>query len=443
MLDYWKPVIHSSGASRINTSAIIVFANVSDWGSGVSEVYINYEFSPQNEIRGGYGSEIQKNRVLINFNQTHYVIELKLSDSGTFSWQIEAFDFDNQADGIPSINGEESYSHQIPIAFDPIAAAGAIIVAIIGTILVIITLYAASKTYNKRKYQILSEISKSRAKLDSLLNTYVILVTTAAGLPIYTVRNIMYQSSNAIEDVLSGLSVGIDSFLESFQSDIINYFIETDSELLENQREDSIRTSIIEKNKVQIQIISSPSYRIFLFLKEKPPEYVKSAFIAIARNLEEKITLDELGVVDETLIEPVAKKVIKQHFPITLLSPFHIDCQRVRLIEEKLKRGDPISKSISRSSLNALKRLVIVKSNLDVSINDPQAQINIFDKSLAQNKLQDVPPIILNEALDIFKKILKVNTKVIYKALWIGSSPKINLVVSNKTNPQEEIPVIH
>lgn len=443
MLDYWKPVIHSSGASKINTSAIIVLANVSDWGSGVSEVYINYEFSPQNEIGGGYGSETQKKRVLMNFNQTHYVIELKLSESGTFSWQIEAFDFDNQADGIPSINGEESYSHQIPIAFDPIAAAGAIIVAIIGTILVIFTLYAVSKTYNKRKYQILSEISKSQAKLDSLLNTYVILVTTAVGLPIYTVSNIMYQSSNAIQDVLSGLSVGIDSFLESFQSDIINYFVETDSELLENQREESIRTSIIEKNKVQIQIISSPSYRIFLFLKEKPPEYVKSAFIAIVRNLEEKITLDELGVVDEALIEPVAEKVIKQYFPITLLSPFHIDCQRVRFIEEKLKRGEPINKSISRSSLNALKRLVIVKSNLDVSINDPQAQINIFDKSLAQNKLQDIPPIILNEALDIFKKILKVNTKVIYKALWIGSSPKINLVVSNKTNPHEEIPVIH
>jgi len=251
----------------------------------------------------------------------------------------------------------------------------------------------------------------------------------------------MYQSGNAIQDVLSGLSVGIDSFLESFQSDIINYFLETDSDLFENQTKDDIKTSIIEKNQVQIQIISSPSFRIFLFLKEKPPEYVKSAFISIARELEEKIILSELGVVEESLVRPIAEKAIRQHFPLALLSPFQIDLQRLKVIEEKMKQGNPISRDISRSSLNALKRLVIIKSNLDVNINDPQTQINLFDKSLAQNKLENIPPLILNEALDIFK-ILKVKTKVVYKALWLGSNPEINIVVSNENIPREEIPII-
>ncbi|MFX1508092.1 MAG: hypothetical protein ACFFDC_18560, partial [Promethearchaeota archaeon] len=439
MLDYWAPVIHSTGVNEINTSTILVWANVSDWGSGVSEVYLHYQYSSKT-VNGGYASEIQKEKFLMTFNQTHYVYALVLSESGILTWQIEAFDLDDQVDATPSLTGEYSYSYTISSGFDIISVISTVIIAILGTILVISTLYTGSKIYQRRKKQTLSEISKSREKLDSLLNTYLILVTTAVGLPVYNVSNIMYRSTSEVQDVLSGLSVGIDSFLESFQSDIVDFFLERDSDLFDNQTKDNIKTSIIEKNKVQIQIISSPSFRIFLFLKKKPPEYIKSAFISIAREFEEKIILNELGVVDEDFVGPIAEKVISHRFPLALLSPFQIDVQKLKLIEEKLKQGDPISKDISRSSLNALKRLVIIKSNLDVNINDPQAQINLFDKSLAQNKLHNIPPLILNEALDIFR-ILKVKTKVVYKALWLGSNPAIKIVVSKANIPHEEIQI--
>ncbi|MHA2246150.1 MAG: DUF2341 domain-containing protein [Candidatus Hodarchaeales archaeon] len=431
VFDWWEPIIHSAGIVEVNKTTILIWTNVSDWGSGVSEVFLNYGFTSPG-VTGGYGSDIQMTRVPMTFNQTYYIIELSFSKSVTFEWFIEANDSANRSNGSNRSNYTFLYPSSSIVEYIP-----AFIMVIVGTVLVVIMFYGISTTYQKRKKKQLSEISESHAKLDSLLNTYMILVTTAVGLPVYNVSNIKYQSSSGIQDVLSGLSVGIDSFLESFQSDILNIFVETDSELSESQTKDNIRTSIIEKNKVQIQIVSSPSFKIFLFLKEKPLEYVKSTFITIARGFEEKITLHELGIVDETLVEPIAEKLIKQHFPITLLSSFHIDCQRLKIIEEGLKRGDSTINSISRSSLNALKRLVIVKSNLDVRTNnDPQAQINLFDKSLASNKLRDVPSIILSEALEIYKKILKVDTKVVYKALWIGSSPEVNVVVPTKTNPQ-------
>jgi hypothetical protein len=434
MSDYWEPKIDLAGIEKVNDTTIIVWANVSDWGSGVSEVYFRYEITSQ-EQAGGYGAEIELKKVPMIYNETYYIAEVSFSKTVTIEWFIEAYDSLYQSNTLP-----QSYTYFAPppsiTDFIP-----AIIVAIVGTILALSTLYAASAIYRKRKSQKLTEVIEAREKLNSLLNTYVILVTTAVGLPVYNINNIMYQSTNAIQDVLSGLSVGIDSFLESFQSDIVDFFLETDSDLFDSQTQDDIKTSIIEKNKVLIQIISSPSFRIFLFLKKKPPEYLKSAFISIARGLEEKIVLDELGVVDENFVAPIAKKVISQHFPLALLFPFQIDLQKLNVVEEKIKQGAPISKNISISALNALKRLVIIKSNLDVSINDPQAQINLFDKSLAQNKLQNIPPLILNEALDIFK-ILKVSTKVIYKALWLGTDPTINIVVSHAIIPREEIPII-
>ncbi|UCE14529.1 MAG: hypothetical protein JSV04_04960, partial [Candidatus Heimdallarchaeota archaeon] len=369
----------------------------------------------------------------MTFNKTHYVFKLSLSKSITMIWFIEAYDSVNLSKS--SIKRNYTFLSPSSSMFDLVPT---IILAIIGTFSGIFALYIASTTYQKRKKQQLSEISLSRQKLDSLSNTYMILVTTAVGLPIYTVNNVMYQSSDAIKDVLSGLSVGVDSFLESFQSDIIKCLdIATDSELAESETKDNIKASIIEKNKVQIQIISSPSFRIFLFLKEKPPEYVKSAFTAIARTLEEKISLSELGVFEENLVGLAVEKIIKQHFPIALLSHFNLDYQRVKVIEEKLKRGDPISKSFTKSSLNALKRLVFVKSNIDVSINHPQTQIELIDNFFTQDKIQEIPPIILSEALDIFK-ILKVKPKVMYEALWVGSSPEVNVIISRENNSQEE-----
>ncbi|UCG04556.1 MAG: DUF2341 domain-containing protein [Candidatus Heimdallarchaeota archaeon] len=436
MFDWWEPIIHLAGIEEINRTTVLFWVNVSDWGSGVSEVYLNYEFtSPENT--GGFGSDLHINRVLMTFNQTYHITELSFTRTVTFKWFIEVYDSVYHSKN--SISKDYTFLLPPPSLFDFLIEA--IILTVVVTVLVVSLFYLVSTTYQKRKKQKLFDISEFQQKLDSILNTYVILATTAVGLPVYSVSNIMYQSSNAIQDVLSGLSVGIDTFLESFQSDIVNYFIETDSDLFDNQTKDNIKTSVIEKNKVQIQIISSPSFRIFLFLKEKPPEYIKSTFIAIARGLEEKISLPELGVVEESFVGPIAQKVFKQHFPLTLLSPFLIDCQRLKEIEQRIKRGDPISKNISRSSLNALKRLVIIKSNLDVNIEDPQAQINLFDKSLAQNKLRDLPPLILNEALDIFK-ILKVKTKVVYKALWVGSSPEVNILVSKESIPREEIPII-
>lgn len=427
MQDYWSPVIHETGINEINTSSILLWANVSDWGSGISEVYLNYEFTSQAES-GGYGSVLQKT-VLMSFNESLYIVELTFSESGTLSWYIEAYDFDNQSIASEMKGGEYSLIFPPQSIFDLVLEI--IIIVIIGMVIAISFLSIISTTYQKRKKQKFQELGEAQEKLDSIMNIYMILVTTAVGIPIYSINNVIYRSTSAVRDIISGISVGIDTFLESFHSDFLNFFSEPRSDSIESETIDNVRTSVIEKNKVQIQIISSPTYRIFIFMKERPPEYFKPTFTKIIKILEEKIKLDELGVIEEALLNPIVDKIVRQHFPISLLSSFHINYQQIKRLEE----NQDFSEFLSRSTLNMYKRLVVIKSNLNVRINDTQTQINLFEKTLAQNQLQEVIPMTFSEALNFFTKILKVDATKIYKALWIGSTPEVDIIVPIK---QEE-----
>ncbi|MFX1336634.1 MAG: carboxypeptidase-like regulatory domain-containing protein [Promethearchaeota archaeon] len=88
---YWGPVIIDAGVVQQLDNSLLIWANVSDWGSGVTEVTLEYEFEPQ----GGSGSEVLRSNVKtvnLEFNGTLYITILSFSETGAFSWTISAKD---------------------------------------------------------------------------------------------------------------------------------------------------------------------------------------------------------------------------------------------------------------------------------------------------------------------------------------------------------------
>ncbi len=428
MLDIWPPSINEVGIWKINDTSILIWANVTDEGSGVFNVYAYIEFLEQDKIVG-FGSTIQAKKTLMEFNQTHYISYLVFTKPSTLIWYIEASDNVNLHINSISKTFEFQFEMGNPIQFSSIPLE-MIIVAIIVALCGFILLLSISKTYKKRKIKEMQHINLLEEKLKSILDVYMVLVTIGSGLPVYSINNFIYRSTRTIQSELSGLSVGIDTFLESFQSDFISYLLEPTPNTEVNNLSDNVRLSVIDKNKFKVLIISSISFKIFIFMKEVPLQFMKTTFRKIILLLEEKITLNQLGVIDESLITPVVMEIIQQFFPINLLSPFKVNINRLIDIEKEIELGK--MKSLSKSSLNALKRLITIKFSHEARSIKENDQIDLYNTLLKAGRFNEEVPFLYNEALELLKKVLKIRCEEIYEILWLGSLPSMNLFLPYK-----------
>ncbi len=88
---YWGPVVIDAAVEQNPDNSILIWANVSHWGSGVSEVIFEYEY----ETQGGSGSKttrINLESVQLEFNGTLYIKTITFSEPGALSWTIIAKD---------------------------------------------------------------------------------------------------------------------------------------------------------------------------------------------------------------------------------------------------------------------------------------------------------------------------------------------------------------
>lgn len=427
MLDYWKPIIHSSGIDQINETTILLWANVSDWGSGVTEVLLKYEFESY-EGNGGSGAQITTKRM--TFNGSLYITEIKFNETGTLKWSIEAYDNTSfvslsSADYpiiFPTNGPDLSGSTLIQMLLVILGTVGIIIVVLFGGVTI--------QRYRNSRYQKIRDLED---KLSLIPNIYTILISTDVGVPIYTLTNVMYQTDKLLDDALSGLSVGIDSFLQSFQTDFMQQVQSHELEYhVETRLKEKIRISVIEQNQFQILIAASPSYRIFMFLKEKPSAFVREALFKIIKDLEENISIPNLGIVDESLYGPQTATILRKYLPTPLLMPFFIDTEKLKRFDEQLKQGlEHIP--VSQAGINALKRLVVIQSITKMKAQTIREEIKLFDKAMQDRVLKETRPLLFNDAMNIMTKILKIPSSQIYDALWIGCSPNVEIIV-----PQED-----
>ncbi|MFX0208699.1 MAG: hypothetical protein ACFFDT_22145, partial [Candidatus Hodarchaeota archaeon] len=423
MLDYWKPIILSSGIYQINESTIIIWANVSDWGSGVTEVLLKYKFEPY-EGNGGAGAQFT-NKTMI-FNGSLYVVELTFYETGTLHWFIEAYD-NTSFVSLSSVDYRIIFPTRGPDISGP-TLVQTILTILITAVIIIVILYVAVSFQRHRnvKYQKIQDLEN---KLSVIPNIYTILICTEVGVPIYTLTNVLYQTNRSLNDALSGLSVGIDSFLQSFQTDFMEQVQQHDFEYhVETRLDERIRISLIEQNQFQTMIGASPNYRIFMFLQEKPSFYTREALYKVIKDLEEYISIPNLGIVDESIYGPQTKTILNKYLPITLLQPFIIDTVKLNKFDEELKQGRrPVL--ISKAGINALKRLVVIQTMPTMKAKNVNEEIKLFDRAMQEGLLKETRKLLFNDAMNIMKNLLKIPSSQIYDALWIGSSPNVEIIV--------------
>jgi hypothetical protein len=298
---------------------------------------------------------------------------------------------------------------------------------IIAAIILIISRFMwVSRRKSKQKY--MSKVATSEEQLSIISNMYNILITTSTGLPIYSVINAIYRTSKSISDLLSGLSVGIDSFLDTFQVDFLTQISgEKRTDIVEDEKpkEDEIQISAIQRKEFQILIAAAPSFRIFVFMKEVPPKAAEQVFHRIIKNLEETVQLDDL--VHEEIVKPQVGLIIKKHFPIVLLNAFTIDLKRLINLDKQAKKGE--ATPISKFAIQALKRLILVRTGQGSLSLSPQKQIKFFDKLISKKQLTEVGVLHYDVCTNILKNTLKVPTDIISETLWKGGYADVKLFI--------------
>ncbi len=421
IIDYWPPVVAKTIAKQ-SGSTMEVWVTILDWGTGVDNdsVFIIYEFvSP-----GGTGSTVLFEREKMNpINKTTFYVAIKEIPSGVhFHWNIEVADIKGNL-RLGSLENPFISELILPTIFGFNFID--IILAVIGTALALgaVTIGGFSIQRNRsRKKQILESYIQ---QLNFISDIYTILVSTDAGVPIITVTNTMYQRSQDLEEVISGVSTGIDSFLESFQADFMGQMHERGNQPTSDQ---PIRISLIEQKNVQILIAASPTYRIFAFLKSVPPNFARGLFNLAINDLEDNLTLYDIGIVNQRIVGPQVFDILSKYIPLPLLTPFKINLYNLKEQSELFdQRGTAF---VSKEVLNALKRFVIVRSRSLIPSSSPSQEIKQFDEALAKNEIDYNTVYLFSDAREIFTKLLHYPPSIIFEALWRTCHSDVKIIYS-------------
>ncbi len=422
--DQWSPEFHSVGYESLNSTEIRFWARVTDWGTGIHNVTLYYSLDAGKGSQFDDGYEL----VLMINNGTHYIGHLSIKTSGILYWNIVAFDgtsfsvYNGPTEGTTIIAGGNGLSG-IPLETLVLVGIG---------VLIVVSVFGSITLSVRRRRRIAKQFKQSlQDKLSFLSNTYTILVSSSAGVPILTTTNIIYQSSDSMNGALSGLSVGIDSFLASFQSDFMTQ-IQSNPEFRPPQQPGDVKVSLIEQNEVQILILGSETYRIFVFLREIPNEFIRTSFVKISSDLERKLQLTDLGIVDEAIMAPQVQNIMRKHLPIDLLRPFQIDLLRVKEIERTLAKN--VDKfPISKDALRAIKILVVTAFSRPSSAKSVKSLLKQCDKHISETSQRFTGFTFYSNAKTIISRFVDFPIELEYDTFWNGIDEKVQILV-----PQNE-----
>jgi hypothetical protein len=418
--DQWAPEFRKVGYKSLNTTEILFWAEITDWGSGIQNVTLVYTFEAGKGSQFGEDSE----SVLMKNNGSHFIAFVSIQTSGTLFWNIIAFDSDSFEIYLGPETGTTFFiGNNSPFGI-PIET---LVVAIISTIVVLGFIGSMTLSVRKKRQKLLHHKQTLQDKLSFLSNTYTILVSSSAGVPILTTTNVLYQADDSMNGALSGLSVGIDSFLASFQSDFMTQ-VYSSSEYRTPHQSDDVKVSLIEQNEVQILILGSETYRIFVFMREIPPEFLRTTFINIIREMEQKLRLDQLGVVDEEIIGPQVLKIIRTFLPVDLLRPFKIDLQKIRHFDQILTKGVENS-PISRMALNALKLLIMTTFSTEIPTKKAKSLLKLSDEYINRIPERFTGVTIYTNAKTMISKFIDFPIELEYEVFWTGTDEKVKILV--------------
>ncbi|MHA1982837.1 MAG: hypothetical protein ACW967_00685 [Candidatus Hodarchaeales archaeon] len=332
--------------------------------------------------------------------------------------------------GIPSGNDNKQLSFNVEVDTLPLVEEipgfpfEILFIAILLTAFFITTiLYSYNRRRTRKSMKIVAEkkkIADTQEKIALISNIYTILIATSSGLPVFSILNSLYKDNPTISEIVSGLSVGIDTFLQSFQED----FMEQLGEHIAEDQQVSI--SNINRKTFQILILGTVSYRIFVFMKEKPPQFTNDIFRNIISELERTVKLEKLF--DVTNVKPKVERIIRKNFPLTLLSTFVVDPGRLIFLENEMKNGR--GPNISPRALLAIKQISLIRSgnitNLKLS---PQDQGKEFNRLHKNGELGEIGIMHYEVAYNMLANTLKLPLELVLETLWTASNSEVLVLI--------------
>ncbi|UCG04225.1 MAG: hypothetical protein JSW11_09615, partial [Candidatus Heimdallarchaeota archaeon] len=414
-----------------NPENLIIYAKLEEY-SGIVGAILHYSITNSSTIsRMGAGSEISEN---------FQIPMIYLNNSGViwWYWVTIAYDFDpdvhfscyvNATDGLGNSRMKNSsidthdHEERLVKLLQPELNLPQIFLIVLVTIIILIGILLPVRSIQRKRSVKFKRLREFEDRLLIISNVYTILVSTEVGVPIYNITNVLYQKGETLNDTLSGLSVSIDTFLQSFQADFMEQ-VQQDEEVSETEN-GIIRMSVIEQHQVQVLIAATPTFRIFVFLREKPSRFTKKIFSRAIQDLEKNISIQDLGIVDKRFYGPQVESILNKYFPLPLLKPFVIDTFKLKMFDEGLKRGR-IDIPISRAGLNSLKCLVVAHRFPERAAHHPE---KLFNEAADKGLLSESRMLLYNDAWSILAKLLKIPPEQIYEALWIGCSPDVKIII--------------
>ncbi|MHA1974292.1 MAG: hypothetical protein ACTSW1_14935 [Candidatus Hodarchaeales archaeon] len=414
--DRWAPeIVNVQIFQNEENKSVIIWVNVTDFGTGVKNVTLMYEFSA-----GGSASSsnhvLVKRVVMVKYNSTHYKYTINNTPEGTLIISIIAYDFTDFSSILNKSYPIFKQGQNTPLG------ALEMLLAITVTMIFISSIFVSIMIYQKKRKRSRERVNLHKTILEAPNTIYRILVTTAAGIPALTLTNVIYQQNQDQNVTLSGVSVSIDTFLESFQTDFLDQVSATRTVMSETEK---ARMSLIEQNKVNVLIGATESFRLFVFFNVKPDNLTRKAFQNAIIEIQEKLPLDDLGIIDDMFLGPEIKKIISRHFPVVLLSKFVIDVNRLRELEERLQYR---KYGLSKHSINLLKRIVSIRASPSLGEKDPKTQIKFFWTEISNRKIAPEFTFIYPEVITIASKILGASVDTIYEAIWKGASESTKIL---------------
>ncbi|MHA2364168.1 MAG: hypothetical protein ACXAC7_09440 [Candidatus Hodarchaeales archaeon] len=283
-------------------------------------------------------------------------------------------------------------------------------------------------TYYRYHETIKNKIISNQEKLDFISNLIMIVVATSTGLPLYNILQSKYENNPDVVDLLGGVSSNIDMFLESFQSDFLNQIFTKEEVTIDPL--DNIRISQVVQNEIQIMIVASHSFRLFLFTRINFPNHVEELFSKIVAKLEGDIQIDD-RIVNRTQLKPLIEEIFELYFPLPIIQNFKIDINQLeKYAKDSLLRKQAL---LSQSTLNSYKYLYLSQvSSLNTVPIKIEDRLQLYGDIIKKKEEIKLNYLHFDEAYRILYQELNLSFKNIFEILWRGSSKELKIIIPYK-----------
>jgi hypothetical protein len=316
---YWGPVIIEVGIQQYIDHSLIVWANVSDWGSGVTEVILEYEFTPQ----GGSGSEISRTEAQIvnmDFNGTLYVSTLTFSETGSLGWSISAKDDLNSFSDIKS--SSQPFIVNFPSKGLSLEEFLPIIITVAVTPLVIAFAIVSMRRRRSRKIERKQNIEKAIAqRFTDILSIRSVICRNNNGIAFYS-KTFLEEGRDL--DLTAGLTSAVSDLVSEVSQRAINRgefdLIEREGFSILSHHGDYSTISIVSEGKLS--------------------NYMKDKITNLHDDLESHFTKEKLeDPIFETGNE-VIQGLVYKYLNVGLLSKLTVDFNRFKKHEKRFSEEE-------------------------------------------------------------------------------------------------------